>query len=597
MEFNSLNSKEWLSSLLSYFMSIKSIDDNIESLRIALCSKNDFIPNQLFRYLDLNNKNFLLLNDFTKFLNEMQIPFDEKYARKFIHNFDKDNDFCLNFQEFLGLILPKKNNDLKQKILLNINNKYFSDIISENAKSIFGKLLCEELELIKNCIKTAKICQGSKGFTNYLAFIEIAGNDKYITESHLFNFLKKNNIGISTNDMHQLMFRLDADDDGRISFNEFEEIFFPMKEGESTYKKTNSFEEDNNYNFYTVSSLSSLSDMREKQEKKTFNNDNNNIDFTFGQNKKINILTIKKENMNETNPEMNNIINNYSLNSFNNKNYNYNYPNDKNKTKHLYENKSFNLKTNTITKSYNILPTYKKLKSLNHSYLNSNQNLNNSNENILSSTFDKTSSFKDMNYNSFTSKVPTNRLKQNNLNYKSPKLKHTNTPLHYDYSTYSDEDGDEYFRNRRLGQGPKTDINRNYRTLKYYNNEEITKIKNQNHNDFDFPIENKITFKPCCGCSSLDTLCPCPIIANSFENCICPKNVKSARNIKNNLKMKNSYKTKLFEEIKNNSNGFSDSLNSEFFKTKSQFNFTYNNDNEKIINERRFDEKRLLNDY
>ena len=202
-----------------------------------------------------------------------------------------------------------------------------------------------------------------------------------------------------------------------------------------------------------------------------------------------------------------------------------------------------------------------------------------------------------MNYNSFTSKVPTNSLKQNNLNYKSPKLKHTNTPLHYDYSTYSDEDGDEYFRNRRLGQGPKTDINRNYRTLKYYNNEEITKIKNQNHNNFDFPIENKITFKPCCGCSSLDTLCPCPIIANSFENCICPKNVKSARNIKNNLKMKNSYKTKLFEEIKNNSNGFSDSLNSEFFKTKSQFNFTYNNDNEKIINERKFDEKRLLNDY
>ena len=27
--FNSPNSKEWLSSLLSYFMSIKSIDDNV----------------------------------------------------------------------------------------------------------------------------------------------------------------------------------------------------------------------------------------------------------------------------------------------------------------------------------------------------------------------------------------------------------------------------------------------------------------------------------------------------------------------------------------------------------------------------------------
>jgi Ca2+-binding EF-hand superfamily protein len=276
--FNSSNSKEWLSSLLSYFMSIKSIDDNIESLRIALCSQNDFTPNQLFHYLDLKNKDFLLLNDFVKFLNEMQIPFEEEYVRKCIHNFDKDNDFCLNFQEFLGLILPKKNIDLKNKILVNINNTYISHLISENTKNIFGKLLCEELELVKNCIKTAKFCRGSKGFTFYLGFIEIAGGDRYITENHLFNFLKKNNINISTNDMHQLMFRVDADNDGKISFNEFEEIFFPMKEGELTYKNNN-IEDENNYNFYTISSLSDINQKQEKT-KKTFNN--NNISIRLG---------------------------------------------------------------------------------------------------------------------------------------------------------------------------------------------------------------------------------------------------------------------------------------------------------------------------
>ena len=105
---NLSNPKEWLGSLLSYFMSIKTIDDNIESLRISLCSQNNFSSTQLFQYLDINNKDFILLNDFAKFLTKMRIPFEEKYLRKFIHNFDKDNDFCLNFQEFLGLILPKK---------------------------------------------------------------------------------------------------------------------------------------------------------------------------------------------------------------------------------------------------------------------------------------------------------------------------------------------------------------------------------------------------------------------------------------------------------------------------------------------------------
>ena len=194
--FNSSNSKEWLSSLISYFMSIKSIDDNIETLRISLNSQNDFTPNQLFKYLDLNNKDLLLLNDFVRFLNEMQIPFEEKYLRKFIHNFDKDNDFSLNFQEFLGLILPKKDIGLKQKILSQMNSIYMTDTISDNTKNIFGKLLCEELELVKNCIKTAKFCRGALGFTIYESFIEIAGDERYITENHLFNFLKQMQIPI-----------------------------------------------------------------------------------------------------------------------------------------------------------------------------------------------------------------------------------------------------------------------------------------------------------------------------------------------------------------------------------------------------------------
>ena len=61
--------------------------------------------------------------------------------------------------------------------------------------------------------------------------------------------------------------------------------------------------------------------------------------------------------------------------------------------------------------------------------------------------------------------------------------------------------------------------------------------------------------------------------------------------------MKTSYKNSFNKEIKNTSNGTSNgsnnSLNSQFFKAKSQFNFTYNNENENMINERKFDEKRL----
>ena len=101
-------------------MNIKSIDDNIELLRVDLCSQPNFSPYELFHFLDKSSKEFLLLNDFIKFLKEMRIPFEEKYLRIFIHNFDKDGDFSLNLNEFLGLILPKKNQNLAKNISTNI---------------------------------------------------------------------------------------------------------------------------------------------------------------------------------------------------------------------------------------------------------------------------------------------------------------------------------------------------------------------------------------------------------------------------------------------------------------------------------------------
>ena len=269
---------------------IKSIDDNIELLRTSLCSLPNFTPYKLFNYLDHSSKKFLLLNDFIKFLQDMRIPFEEKYLRIFIHNFDKDCDFCLNLNEFLGLILPKKNNELTKKVMNDINkSNYIEDISNTNMKNIFGKILCEELELVKNCIKTAKSCKESMGFTLYEAFLLIAGNNKYINETLLHNFLQKNNIDINTNEMHQLMFRLDADNDGKISFDEFKEIFFPIKGEDIVYKikNNNNIIEKNDNNYLEVE--------KENKNKVEENKINNLVNFTFAQ--KANIvpkITFKK---------------------------------------------------------------------------------------------------------------------------------------------------------------------------------------------------------------------------------------------------------------------------------------------------------------
>ena len=426
------NQKQWLGTLLSYFMSVKTIDDNIESLLIALCSPNDFYPNQLFQYLDFNNKDFISLNDFSNYLKEMKIPFEEKYLRKFIHNFDKDNDFCLNFKEFLGLIIPKKNIDIKNKVLKNKNSPYMPDKMNKTTKNIFGKLLCEELELAKNCIKTAQFCRGSKGFTSYESFIEIAGNERYITENYLFNFLQKNNIHIDNNDIHQLMFRIDADDDGKISFNEFEEIFFPMKETELVYNNYFKEKENNNYNFYTISSINGKETLKEIPNKIY---KSNNIDFTFNQNhpdfhQKQNI---KGSNSNDKTEfkKLCQILKEKKYNlSFRNKNINIKKEvNPKNNTKYIYS------KAERINILNKIETDTKNPKDIN---IDNNKISNISNKTILSTTFNKISIYKNNGYNSST--FQSSNLRKNNLTYKSPKIKHTSLPLFYDYSTYSDED-------------------------------------------------------------------------------------------------------------------------------------------------------------
>ena len=111
-----LSHRQWVDLLLSYFTTIKEFEEKIEPLRQSLYQQNDFTPKSLFNHLDNNSKNFISLDDFIKFLQDNSINYDEKYLRQFIHNYDKDNDFCINYQEFNGIITPLTDDSYKQRL-------------------------------------------------------------------------------------------------------------------------------------------------------------------------------------------------------------------------------------------------------------------------------------------------------------------------------------------------------------------------------------------------------------------------------------------------------------------------------------------------
>lgn len=94
-----------------------------------------------------------------------------------------------------------------------------------------------ELDLVQQLAQIADELQSSKDFTTYEAFLAIVHDCKYITEANLEIFLKDNKLELQLNDISTLLFRLDSDLDGKISYEEFQEIFFPYKIFSSSYSR------------------------------------------------------------------------------------------------------------------------------------------------------------------------------------------------------------------------------------------------------------------------------------------------------------------------------------------------------------------------
>ena len=280
----------WLSTLLSYFKTIKKYDIEIESFRSSLCSLPNFSPVSIFSYLDQNLKSFLTIKDLNSFLESQNSKFNENFLRKLIHNFDKDGDFSLNLHEFSCLILSKKKN----------KNEIFSSYrteINDEVKMDLKNILEKEMELIKELNDIAKEIKNSKIFSTYEAFMVIVGGDKYITKNNLGKFMNDNYMEINEDDLKSIMFRIDSDNDDKISYEEFKEIFYPLKE---EYSTSNDINNDYNINENKKEFIFNDRDITSKYLSKEFDNENN-LDNNENEN---NIINENKED-NKINEEEN----------------------------------------------------------------------------------------------------------------------------------------------------------------------------------------------------------------------------------------------------------------------------------------------------
>ena len=154
------NKKPWMKPLLDYFKTLKEFNDRIENIRERLCSHINFNPIQLFIDLDYEKNGFLTSKNIIYFLEQYKIKYEVENIRCLILIYDKDGDYNLNFDEFLNIIYPVKNNSIREKILTSLNEKsdknINKNIISNEINIIFIELIKEELYFIKTSLNLIK---------------------------------------------------------------------------------------------------------------------------------------------------------------------------------------------------------------------------------------------------------------------------------------------------------------------------------------------------------------------------------------------------------------------------------------------------------
>ena len=602
------NNKNKLSKIIiDFFLKINEMDNSIEKIRSNLYSIPTFSPKKLFSFLDKNSKSFLTLDDFKFFLRDNKISFSEKNLRKLIHNFDKKNDFSINYEEFLGIISPKKKEVIP-------DSKEEQEEISTEIQKIFGELISQELKFIEKCLELSEKTNRFAEFSSYEAFKEIVGTEKYITIENLKKFFTKKAMKIEENEMNQLLLRFDKDNDGVISYEEFKDIFSPLNNNEIINNTNRDYNKDFLYQYDIDDENNDIKFNKEDLNTKVINNNNdknnNNLPlkienkFHYKENNendknKINISKAEErysfnyetdlDNVNNRKKQINNrnFLSNTEIdNSMSNSIYLYK-ENMKNTKTEIDNKKEFNRNLlrskfksvdnyNYYTHShsnYNLLEQTKAVLGISHNNIISKIKINPDLNNISKNNKNKNMKRKiiEIEYeNDYKMETP-NRKYKNNLKYNKEKLNKTNSDnisdsiLNYDYSRYTNKDrkkGPYYFKEKNKGEIQESNNSTN--NISKISEDDNNKTNNTSNNkDKDLIWRNKDKNRN----------------SNKRKSFSLEYNYENLFSFKDEFNQNNKDKNNDLNKTKNNFDYQNQTFDEAKFKQKTNLNFNYGKNN------------------
>ena len=205
-----------IKNLFEFIISQNNINKNY---KIALIKIRGFNPISIFNEIDTISSGFINSKDLDEYLSKNNINIEKELLQLFIRQFNKEgngNNLCQkDFIDFFYFDINKTEVKIGE---LNFNKNE----IDKN----FLDLIKAEFELIKNIKNLINEIIHIKEFSTFEAFNIISENNNYIDDNNLEKFLEKK---FQKNEIKELIYRIDLNNDKKITYEEFQDFFFPFQ--------------------------------------------------------------------------------------------------------------------------------------------------------------------------------------------------------------------------------------------------------------------------------------------------------------------------------------------------------------------------------
>ncbi|CAK57736.1 unnamed protein product (macronuclear) [Paramecium tetraurelia] len=217
-------SKEAQQLLCEIINQISLTERRAEQIRIQLCRKTSFNPYASFKRLDLMNTNqikpeqvvqLLKENDF--FVQELNTLFNKTFLKEF-----------LNYQDFLNLILPKTDSELREITAMKQPTKSAVEKqIDYTLAQLFNLEYNEAINLERLKTRLSNQYNADQMFQSLDSL-----NNNILNFKDFDRFFRRNGLLLYEEELIAFFYRIDLQRTGQITLNEFRRMLEPLQRSE-----------------------------------------------------------------------------------------------------------------------------------------------------------------------------------------------------------------------------------------------------------------------------------------------------------------------------------------------------------------------------